>query len=580
MKLTSQIKNLVTNYTFIILMILTLLSCLSSNSFKDSLLGGGVLSLNGLNIIILLGISNILFVYSKRKLNNITLSLIGIAAISSLTFLLSLFINSIRQYLDFATFTHLLLILSIALFSYTFSVKGKALKWIALLLGLITLYFGIMGEVFTLLPSKVSNVMFTKVSSALNINYIDIRPDISASYNVSKENLSKGKALFGIGPNHYNLAFNLYKPANVVNSNYYNYSPSAAYSNFWTTITELGVLSIAFVLLGIYSVYLQIKSFRSITSNNFDGFINKTVFGWTVFSLLSFVFISNILVNIILLAICIAISIGSRSTANNSKTVKITIILAIAVVLIGVTLDSLKYISIRKLSSTLSSASSIDNLTDSLNNISLPIYTSDYYDVKTLANILAIKQTLESTSTDTNSLKEKFTSQLQTAVENSSKSIASNPTNYKSYINRGLIYEYSMLLDKEGGYKEAKSDYTNAANLNPSNPEIYTMIANLENYYGNATTSLQFAGKSIMVKPNYTNGYIQLAIIFKNMKDEAKVIEALEYALNSSPNDVNIAKALADEYQLNGQTDKASKIYTEIEKYNAALQAQQNSSTK
>lgn len=576
MKLT-QIKDLFSNYTFLGIIALILLSCASSHSFKDSLLGGGITSFNGLNLILITAISNLVFIYSKKRLNNVVLSVMGVATLTSLAFILSLFVLSIRSYIDFATFTLLLLVLSISLFAYTLSVKGKLLRWAALVLAIVTLYFGLMGESFTLLPSKVSSIMFSKISTALNINYIDIRPDFEASYSVFKQNLTTDKSVFGVGPNHYSLAFDLHKPSNVINSNYYNYSPAAGYSNLWTTVTESGIVAVLFVLLALYSLFLQVKNWKQIASSGFEGFIYKTVFGWTLFALVGYIFINNTLVNIMLLAVCTSIGIALASKTIQSSKAQAVILAMIAIAVVSILITTLKYYSTSKLASALSNASSVENLTNTLNSISLPIYTNDYYDVKTLANILAIKQTLESTSTDTDTLKSVFTSNVQTAIENSTKSIASNPTNYKSYINRGLIYEYSMLLDKEGGYKEARTNYEKAAELNPSNPEIYTMIANLENYYGNATSSLQFAGRSITVKPNYTNGYIQLALIFKNLGDNAKVVEALEYALASSPTDVNIAKALADVYQQVGQTEKATALYSQIEQYNAALKAAQES---
>ncbi len=574
MKLT-QIKDFFSNYTFIGMIVLILLSCAASHSFKDSLLGGGITSFNGLNLILITAISNLIFIYAKRKLNNVVLGIMGVSFLASILFITSLFATSVRPYIDFATFTNLLLILSVSLFAYTLSVKGKALRWIALALAVITLYFGFMGETFTILPTKASSVMFSKISTALNVNYIDIRPDFQASYSVWKQSLTTGKSVLGTGPGHYNLAFDLYKPSNVINSNYYNYSPTAGYSNLLTMATELGLIVILVVALAIYSIYRQAKNWRQIVASNFDGFIYKTVFGWSLLSLLGFIFINNTLVNLIMLAACTSIGIAVGSRGVQSLKTKTVVIAMMAISLICILIGVMKYYSTSKLSSALSTASSIENLTSTLNNISLPIYTNDYYDVKTLANILAIKQTLESTSTDTDTLKSVFTSNVQTAIENSTKSIASNPTNYKSYINRGLVYEYSMLLDKDGGYKEARSNYEKAAALNPSNPEIYTMIANLENYYGNATSSLQFAGQSITVKPNYTNGYIQLALIFKNLGDNGKVAEALEYALASSPTDVNIAKALADVYQQIGQSDKASVLYTQIDQYNAAIKAAQ-----
>ena len=561
MKYLPQIKS----YAYLILIALVIVACLTSSSFREAFIGGGILSLNGLTLILILAASNIIHIYTSRKgPQSVIIGIAAVSALSSFVLLLSLYFTSIRKYLDFATFTYLLIMLGVMLMTYTVTVRRRALRWVSFVLAIIVIYFGLMGEGVIVMPKIASDFMFNKVSTMLNINYSDIRPNIGTSYDIALAAI-KGNGPFGIGLNHYSLAFNLYKPSTITTSNYYNYRTLGAASNFWTMLTDIGVLSIIFVVAGLYSIWSQIKQRVYMQGNTFEGFIYRTLFAWTVLSMLYFLFVSNTLVNIIILTVIVSATLKSIPM-HNKKEARNLLLALVIIITIAMLTDALKYIASVKLTNAVSSATTINGLNDSLNKVSLPIYTSEYYNIKTLANTLAIKQLITSTSTDQAALKESFISALNTAISNADKSIALNPIDYQSYINKGLIYEYSMLLNKDDGYKAAKANYEKAVSLNPKNPEIYTMIANLEGYYGNASSSLEFAGRSVTVKPNYKNGYIQLAIIFKSMKDEPKVIQALEYALLADPTDLQVAKALADEYKIAGQEDKAAGLYAEIQK--------------
>jgi len=142
------------------------------------------------------------------------------------------------------------------------------------------------------------------------------------------------------------------------------------------------------------------------------------------------------------------------------------------------------------------------------------------------------------------------------AINNSKSAVDINPNNVNNLLIRGFITR--NLINFVGGTdKEAIKAYEEAKKLNPSNPVIYTELA--QSYYltGDTNKARENLEKAISLKSDYAPAHYQLAMIFIKEGKTKEAIERLENTQKIVFNDVGLMYQLGVLYYTDNQIDKA-----------------------
>lgn len=150
-----------------------------------------------------------------------------------------------------------------------------------------------------------------------------------------------------------------------------------------------------------------------------------------------------------------------------------------------------------------------------------------------------------------------FTTLAQQSVANAQNLIAKNPSDYRSAVLLGQLYELFASLKIEGAYAKAREAYLAAQEINPQNPQIPLMLARLAAGQGDAQNIQTHLAQSLKLKPNYTDAILFLVQLNVAQNDLPSAIQAATAATQSAPGVPSIWFELGLLYYSAGDTAKA-----------------------
>ncbi|TLU68070.1 tetratricopeptide repeat protein [Thalassotalea litorea] len=110
---------------------------------------------------------------------------------------------------------------------------------------------------------------------------------------------------------------------------------------------------------------------------------------------------------------------------------------------------------------------------------------------------------------------------------------------------RALLSNWQQLTkDQQTKMQAALDDYVQVQSYNADRGFALTNLANLYAYQGNLSKAEQTYQQAIQTEPNYANSYLNLSEVYRQLRDETKVINILEQGKNK----VSSSSALS--YQL------------------------------
>lgn len=115
-----------------------------------------------------------------------------------------------------------------------------------------------------------------------------------------------------------------------------------------------------------------------------------------------------------------------------------------------------------------------------------------------------------------------------------------SPNDYQAWVALGNLYGSAVPLNVDGAYDSAKSAYQKAIALNPSNPQLYYMMAQLDVAHKDMKAAEEDLKQAITLKNDYTGAIFllsQVLVADGNVQDALKASEAAAYF---TPNDPNV----------------------------------------
>ncbi len=430
----------------------------------------------------------------------------------------------------------------------------------------------------------------------------DVRPNLKSTLSVGQK-VMFNEGFFGIGAGNFSRAWQLHRPQDVINSQYFGYDfnlGADTMSTFFVTIGILGLLS--FMMLVLSALYSTFISYRQ----NREG-QEHFILGLLMFTLLYFFVISWFIpLSYAMLVMWVAVSglgLAKARLTEFHPSKKLAYLFIPLVILLGVN----AVVTINKVRgfSLYNGAQAATRLEDAeaLMKKATKVYPYDGFYRTLVEYAITSNRNLASVTTqDQEEFKNAYLKKAQEAVDAGLAAVKLNPNNYQNYVSLGRAYELAVPFDKEGGFTNAKKSYQEASKLYPDNPYLYLMLARLETSAGTKQgvreqltdalkkkqnfadalylmsqleaseskidEALAYAIEAIKSAPNDPATYVQAGLLFYGKKDYANAVIALKTALEKDQNNSNIAYFLALALRDGGRPDLAKPLVAELVKRN------------
>jgi tetratricopeptide (TPR) repeat protein len=425
-----------------------------------------------------------------------------------------------------------------------------------------------------------------------------IRPNVTSTLLVGK-NVLVQDGIFGVGPGNFSRAWQLYRPQDVVNSQYFGYEFVQGSDTFGTIFVTLGITGfLTFLLLVLSSVYSTFISYRQ----NKDG-QDHIILGLLSLTLVYFCIIAFLVplsyAMLVMWMVVGGLGIAKAHLTEFHPSKKLVFVFApIALLLVinaAVTINKTRAFVLYNKAQSATSIEEAQKLIDA----AAKLYSYDgFYRLKVEYAVTANRNLVASNANNQEEMKNAYLVTAQQAVNDALKAVEINPNNYQNHVSLGRAYELAVPFDKEGGFNNAKKAYADAAVLYPGNPYLYVMQARLEISAGtkdgvraSLTEALKkkqnfadalylmsqleasdnkieeaiaYAVEAVKNAPNDPLVYTQAGLLFYAKKDYQNAIAALRAGLEKDPNNQNIAYFLILSLRDSGRPDLAQPLAEEL----------------
>ncbi|MEK7551856.1 MAG: tetratricopeptide repeat protein [Patescibacteria group bacterium] len=413
--------------------------------------------------------------------------------------------------------------------------KSSNFSFISIIVALVSLVF--------IFPS--GTFITQKIHNFFVINFTEVRLSIQGTGEIISSTLKQDKVNFilGSGPNNFLQEWRLGKPENINLTNFWNTEFHYAVGlipTFFVTTGFLGIISwllflISFCVLGFRHIRSNPKNFISVSL----FFASLYLWFMTIFYLPSYsLFLYAALFSGIFLASYFR-TLGTDSTLVNNPSIKTRrnfVLIAVFIVFVAVNLVNSVLVykkSIAAFSFEKGLASFYaGNLKEAENNFkkALTVSENDIYR-RSLSEfyVLKLQQFTQDIKEPTPEQVKTFEQIFQNAIQNIEVALRLNPNNLENRIQLGKIYQFLAEIQTKGAYNTAKGIYLGAQTLDPHNPILNFLLANLEVSSGTLDEALKFVTDAISQKPNFGDAMLLHSRIKFLQKDiDGAIISAIE----------------------------------------------------
>lgn len=425
-----------------------------------------------------------------------------------------------------------------------------------------------------------------------------VRPNLSSTVTVGKSVLFTN-GIFGMGSGNFAHAWQLYKPQDVINSQYFGYDfiqGADTVSTFFVTIGLVGV--IGFIMLVIAALYSTIVSYRQNREGQEHFILGLLTFVLVYFLVVAFI-VPLTYSMLVMWMVVGGLGLAKARLTEFHPSKKLAYIFVPMVVIFvinaGITINKVRAFSLYNKAQT---ATKIEDA-EALVNQATTLYQFDGFYRTIVEYAITSNRNLASiTNQDQEQFKTAYLKKAQIAVDAGLKAESINPSNYQNFVSLGRAYELAIPFDKDGGFKNAKKQYEEAIKLYPENPYLYLMLARLETSAGTKEgvrehltealkkkqnfadalylmsqleaseskieEALNYAIEAVKSAPNDPATYVQVGLLYYGKKDYNNAVYALKAALEKDPNNSNIAYFLALSLRDGGRPDLAKPLADEL----------------
>lgn len=501
-----------------------ILSVIFSDSPKVLLFGDGLNQFSGAAMLTLPVVMYLVRALPESLRHKLKLLTLGILCLSSLVFVFALMFGG--TFLDVARtmFTGFSSSVSFAAYIGIFAVAAFFYVRKATLKKRYKIFIFITGALF---------IAWAVTLSSQN----SVRPNIKSTLLVGK-NVMLENGVFGIGPGNFSRAWQLHRPQDVINSQFFGYEFLQGADTVSTLFVTLGIFGVlAFLMLifsAIYSTFVSYKQIKEGREHIILGLLFVTLLYFAGVSLLVPLSYSMLVMWMVISGLGIARARLTEFHPNKKLAYLLVPVALLVVVNAVVTVNKARAFATYNKAQVATSVEQAEVLTKQ----ALSTYNFDgFYRVLVEYAITSNRNLVSTQAGDQEALKNQYLVKSQEAVDAALAAVKINPNNYQNYVSLGRAYELAVPFDKTGGYENAKKSYAEAIKLYPGNPYLYLMQARLETSAGTRDGAKDWLTEALKKKQNFADA---LYLMSQLSAGESKIEEAINYAVEavrSAPND-------------------------------------------
>jgi cytochrome c-type biogenesis protein CcmH/NrfG len=418
----------------------------------------------------------------------------------------------------------------------------------------------LVGLFFFLSSNSIGAILANKAGVAFN----DIRPSFGSTMSVVKSTL-RHDPFFGAGGGRFSDMWNLYRPAEINQTNFWNTSFDSGFNMVGTNLATHGTLAtIAFIALLVFSLMLGFKLFNAQFPDRFSRFISVTSFimlaAFTSLFLLASPGIVLITLGFMYLGILIGVSVligktslGFINYLSDPRTSFFAILLLVVATMAGF---SAVYFSGNRFASIIlyNKAIAAKDFPTAQLRLDRAISLSEndiYWRTRTALFTSQFATEAKKESPDKTQLQAYFTQAEQSARA----AVAWDNTNANNWLSLSQVYQLVSDEKAEDAYKNAKQAAEEAQSRNKNNPVFSLNFAQIALTQKDTDGALKSIDEALKLKPNYLDAFVLKAQIKGSQGDG-------EGAKDEIANYVKVAPFDDQGYLLLGQAELALKNYS------------------
>lgn len=397
----------------------------------------------------------------------------------------------------------------------------------------------------------------TALVNSLGTSYLDVRPSWQSTFSVASHTYASAP-LFGSGPDTFGAQWLKFRDRTLNDTIFWNVDFSSGIGFVPTSAVTTGIVGVLawLAFLGLF-LYIGIRAllFRA-PEEPFARFVSIGSFVGAAYVLVLAVATNPGPVMLLLgfaLAGLFVSSLrygGSRREwgvifARNPRVgfiivFGLTLLLLAAVVAAYVVVERyLGSVAYAEASQQLSGRN-IDAAMSDVNRSLLFAKSDRAYQLAAAASIAQMQKVANDTSLSPSQAQQQFQAALSTGIQAATLATQVGPNNYQNWVALGSVYQAVVPLKINGAYDNAKAAYQKAVVLNPTNPTLPFVMAQLEIAQGNAQAAETDLTTAIGLKRDYTQAILLLSQLQVQEGKAQEALQAAEAAAYFAPTDPNV----------------------------------------
>ncbi|HEY0010699.1 MAG TPA: tetratricopeptide repeat protein [Candidatus Paceibacterota bacterium] len=394
----------------------------------------------------------------------------------------------------------------------------------------------------------------TSLANTLGVSYLDVRPSWQATFDVGSHTYA-ASPLFGSGPGSFVSEWLKFKDRALNETVFWNVDFTSGIGLIPTSFITTGIAGalawLAFIGIFLY-VGIRFLLFRA-PEEAFARYVSIATFVGTIYVLALAVFSVPgpvVLIAGFFLAGLFASSLRYGGTRRErgiifSRNPRVGFIIVFVLTLLLLASVVTAYVVIERYLADVSYQKGTAMLADgdlagadAAARRSLVFAASDRaYQLAAAVGIANMNRIAADTTLAPSEAQQQFQASLSSAIQASLAATQLRPDNYQNWVALGNVYQTVVPLRIEGAYENAKAAYERAVELNPTNPTLPFVMAQLEIARGNGQAAEAELVKAIGLKRDYTQAIFLLSQLEVQLGKAREALQAAEAAAYFAPND-------------------------------------------
>lgn len=390
------------------------------------------------------------------------------------------------------------------------------------------------------------------------VDNVEVRPSWGATLGVFIAS-TKTDPVFGIGPNRFGIAWQLYRP-DINATNFWSTNFDSAIGFIPTSIVETGIVGLlAWCVFLAMLAWLGIKSLFSNYADRMTRFLVTSSLG-----IISFLWVMNIFYNpgtvvMFLTFFFTGLFIASTAVANITtiksfefiKYPKIGFVTTMAGVIVLVCAAGLSYMIFEQGRASVyfqkalaaanqgadANTSAVEsNLLDAIRLSKRDLYYRSLSQFN-LSKVNALIASASGQEQVTEAQRNEFQAHIANAVEAARLAQVADPMRLENQLMVAQVYATIVPVGVEGSYEAAKLSYEGANSISPRNPGIYLALAQLAASNKDLKAAQDYLSTSLEFKPNYIDAIFFQAQLDASAGNLNAAIKRVEQIVALTPED-------------------------------------------